>query len=157
MTFTFKLSRRLAGIHETTRHGWTWAPLLLVLAACSDGLVTSPDPDTRPDLTPAPVPGWVTLAFTTPWPDDGAVQLTVVGGPVLEVELLPGLTGYSGTTADGAHLLATGAIVSGVVARLRVPDLNRMSGYQVFIGQVAQRGSYALRSSTAGYRAEVVK
>ncbi len=157
MTFTFKLSRRLAGIHETTRPGWTWAPLLLILAACSDGVATSPDPDIRPDLTPAPVAGWVTLEFTTPFPDDGAVQLTVVGGPVLEVELPAGLTGYSGAAADGAHLVATGALESGTVARLRVPDLNRVSGYQVFIGQVAQRGTYALRSSTAGYRAEVVK
>lgn len=159
MTYTFKLSRRLASMHESR----ILAPLALVmvvlLGACSEGLQTEPAPrhPVTPPTAPAPVPGWLNLQVITPYANDGAVQLTVVGGAIEEIELLPEFDGYTGVTATGARVLVTGVIVSGPVARIRVPDVDKAAAYLALIGQVAERGTYALRSSTLGYRAEVVK
>ncbi len=159
MTYTFKLSRRLASIYDSR----TLAPIALAMAvllgACADGLLTEPTPrnPVTPPSVPAPVPGWLNLQFTTPYATDGAVQLTIVGGAIDEVQLQPQFTGYTGVAAGSARVLVTGQIASGTVARIRVPDISKAAGYQALIGQVAERGTYALRSSTLGYRAEVVK
>lgn len=160
MTYTFKLSRRLASIHESRILATLVLALSLTLGACADGLLTEPaprNPTTPPPSTPAPVPGWLNLQFTTPYATDGAVQLTIVGGPVTEVQIPAQFTGYAGVANGAARVLVTGEVKSGTVARIHVPDVNKAAGYQALIGQVAERGSYALWSSTLGYRAEVVK
>lgn len=135
------------------------ASCLVLASACAGGLPTSPDARAPLDPPPAPVPGWVQLRLVTPWADDGVVQFTIVGSRVEEVIPASGLSGYAGVVDGGvsARLVLTGAIASGTVARLRVPDINRIAGFQVHIGQVAARGTYALRSSTLGYQAEVVR
>lgn len=132
--------------------------LTLLTAACSSGaLPTAPDEKAPLDAAPAE-PGWVVLRFTTPVPDDGVLQLTIVGGIVHEVELGAALGGYAGFSEQGAvQLLLTGAIATGVVARLRIPDVRQIASYHVLVGQVAARGTYALRPSLAGYHAEVVQ
>lgn len=129
---------------------------LLLACACSGGLPTEPDARAPLDPPPAPIPGWIQLRFTTPSTNDGAVQLTVMGGTVDSVAIESNFSGYAGVGEGGtARLLVTGAIVSGRVARLRVPDVNRISGYYAVIGQVAVRGTYDLRTSTHGYQASV--
>lgn len=160
MTYTFKLSRRLASIHESRVLATLALAMTLMLGACADGLMTEPAPRNPlipPPTAPAPVPGWLTLQFTTPYANDGAVQLTIVGGTVDEIQLQPQFDGFAGVAGGGARVLVTGELKSGAVARIHVPDVNKAAGYQALIGQVAERGSYALRSSTLGYRAEVVK
>ncbi|HUG26843.1 MAG TPA: hypothetical protein VMK53_00995 [Gemmatimonadales bacterium] len=159
MTYTFKLSRRLASIHELRILATLALAMVLLLGGCADGLLTEPAPrkPVPPPTAPAPVPGWLNLHFTTPYANDGAVQLTVVGGVIDEIQLQPQFAGYAGVATGSARVLVTGQIASGTVARIRVPDINKVSGYQALIGQVAERGNYALRSSTLGYRAEVVK
>ena len=159
MTYTFKLSRRLASIHEPRILATLALAMVVLLGACADGLLTEPAPRNpiTPPSVPAPVPGWLNLQFVTPYANDGAVQLTVVGGAIEEIQLQPQFTGYTGVAAGSARVLVTGQIASGTVARIRVPDINKVTGYQALIGQVAERGNYGLRTSTLGYRAEVVK
>jgi hypothetical protein len=160
VTFTFKLARRLASIHESRVAAALALAMTLTLGGCADGLLTEPaprNPVTPPPTAPAPVPGWLTLQFTTPFANDGAVQITITGGAVDEIRLQPQFDGFAGVADGGARVLATGDLKSGAVARIRVPDVNKAAGYQALIGQVAERGTYALRASTLGYRAEVVK
>lgn len=159
MTYTFKLSRRLASIHESRVQAFAALVMVLLLGACADGLLSEPTPRNPvvPPTAPAPVPGWLHLQFTTPYANDGAVQLTIVGGAIDEIQLQPQFTGYTGLAAGSARVLVTGRIASGTVARIRVPDINKVTGYQALIGQVAEHGSYALRTSTIGYRVEVLK
>lgn len=159
MTYTFKLSRRLASIHESPSLAPLALAMVVLLGACSEGLLTDSAPrhPVTPPSAPAPVPGWLNLQFITPYANDGAVQLTVVGGAIEEIQLLSQFNGYAAVVAGSARLLATGEIASGTVARIRVPDVNKAAGYQALIGQVAERGNFALRASTLGYRAEVVK
>ena len=86
MTYTFKISRRLASSYtewlsprrRAARYTeWlTAGALALVLTACGANSGTGPSNN----ATPAPpTPGWLTVQLTTPYSNDGAVQLRVTG------------------------------------------------------------------------------
>jgi hypothetical protein len=153
MTYTFKLSRRIAA-----NHVWRVAPalMLLLLAACGASTPTGVTPTPVTPVAPAAVPGWLTISLDTPNANDGAVQLAV-SGPVIEAaEVTGGFDGLATVSATQAWIVVTGAVGDGAVARIRVPDLNKASQYSVSVQAVAARGTYAL-GSTAGYRATAVR
>lgn len=87
----------------------------------------------------------LTLGLATPNSDDGAVLVTISGGPVDSVEAV----GYSFYLAriDGntLRIIITGDLRSGVIARLRVPDDRQLSQYSAAINQVAMRSTYTQR------------
>lgn len=152
MTYTFKLSRRMAA-NDPGR--LLLAPLLLLLAACGANTATGPDTGTTPPPQ-APTPGWLTVQLTDPNIDDGALQLRVTGPALDTIAGDARYDGFGAVTNGVADLVVTGKIVSGNLARFRVADVNQASQYQVSLVAVVQEESYALRS-TSGYRAVIVR
>ena len=109
------------------------------------------------DITepPPPDPGPVNLIFTTVNADDGIALLSISGGEVTTVqqagfELLATAAGSS-----PVRILVRGALTSGVVATLILPDRRRLSDYTVQVEQVAARPSY-VQHPPQGYSAVLV-
>jgi len=156
MTYTFKLSRRMAA---NNRRSSLFAPLLLLLlAACGANSATGPstEPGTNNPPPPAAVPGWLTVQLTDPNNDDGAVQLRVTGPAVEEIAQDSRFDGFGAVTNGVADLVLTGKITSGNIARVKVADVNQAAQYQVSLVAVVQDGTYELRP-TNGYRAVIVR
>lgn len=148
MTYTFKLSRRLAS-NDWGRGALVAAALLL--NACA----ASPTDPSAGGTTPA-VPGWLTVQLTTPYSDDGAVQLRVTGPAVDSIVAESPHDGFGAASAGSADLVVTGTIVTGSVARFRVSDVNKATQYTATVVAAAQRSTFALRS-TSGYRTAIVR
>lgn len=151
MTYTFKLSRRLAS--NDWRPVVVLPALLLCLVACGSSTTGPTDGD---NVTPPVTPGWLTVQFTTPNSDDGAVQLRVTGPALDSVVADSRYDSFGTASATVGNLVATGNIATGNLARFRVPDVNRAAEYSVSVVAVAQQGSYALRGSS-GYQAVIVR
>ena len=147
MTYTFKLSRRIASNHRSCV-----AAATLLLAACGAQGPTSSTP-VQPPV--AAVSGWLTVQLTTPNSDDGAVQIAVSGQGVDSAKVL-GYDGYSAVANANANLIVTGAVTSGSIARIFVRDLARTSSVQATVVAAAARSSYALQD-LSGYRAVLVR
>ena len=150
MTYKFKLARRLASNH---------LPLVALCAALSSACAGGGSP-TDPDQSAPPVAksaGWLTVQLTTPSSNDGAVQLSVSGPGVDSIRVLTPYNGFATVPTSGiGHLVATGTIVSGAVARVWVRDVAKVSQVTASVSAAAARGTYALNSLT-GYRATVVR
>lgn len=145
MTYTFKLSRRLAA---SLRPKLGLAGLCAALVACGGSPTGANDP------TPG-APGWLSVELTTPNTDDGAVQLRISGPAIDSVKAASPYNGFGQASGSSADLVLAGTIQTGTVAHFRVGDVNRAGQYSVTVTAAAQRGSYALRS-TNGYRTSVV-
>jgi hypothetical protein len=148
MTYTFKLSRRLASNDWRTA---ALAPLLFLLAACGAGSSTGASGGNEPAVS-----GWLTVQLTSPNTDDGAVQLRITGPAVDSVVADTRYDGFGVASNGVADLVMAGNIATGNVARFRVADVNKATSYQATVVAAAQSGSFALRS-TSGYRAVVVR
>ena len=140
MTYTFKLARRLASNHLVAL-----VAVAALTTACGGG--SSP---TGPDQTPPPVTatsGWLTVQLTTPNTNDGAVQFTVSGPGVDSVRVLPPYAGFGRVPSSGlGHVVATGSIASGAVARVWVRDVARASQVTASFSSAAARGTYILNT-----------
>lgn len=109
---------------------------------------------TLPPVTP-PVPGVLTVALTTPNPNDRAVRLTITGPAISQVELAgSGLVLHQRSEGGVIQAALFGPITSGPVLRLTVPDVNRVAAYSVAIPEVAD-DTNALRAALPGYTATV--
>ena len=147
MTYTFKLSRRIA-----SNHRFSLAALALLLAACGAQSPTSNTPVLPPV---AAVSGWLTLQLTTPNSDDGAVQL-VVSGPGVDSAKVLGYDGYAVVANTNANLIVTGIVTNGSIARIFVRDLAQTSNVRAMVLAAAVRGNYSLQN-LSGYRAVLVR
>ena len=100
--------------------------------------------------TVGPTAGVFKVVLTTPNADDGALLLTVAGGPVTAVE--PAAQ-YQVLTAQPDSLttrvLVTGNIAAGEVLRLQVPDTRRLSAYRASLAQAASRATFAQQALTS--------
>ena len=154
MTYTYKLSRRLASGHETIRiiRPLVLLALFLLATACGTGELTTPH---TPDTDRA-TPGWVSLSLTTPRGDDGVVQISVVG-PAMDSLQLSGTGGFASLSGGVARFLITGRIASGVVARMWVPDTRKAAMYAATVNQAAARTTYQLQELSQGYAATVTR
>ena len=92
-----------------------------------------------------PTAGTLTVNLSSPNTDDGAVLLSVFGGPVDSVESI-GYTVYSARgSADTVKLIVTGTLPSGAIARIHIPDGRHVSRYGGRLLQVAARSTYSQR------------
>lgn len=96
-----------------------------------------------------PAAGVLNVNVSSPQHDDGALMLSVYGGPVDSVESV-GFPIYSIRTSDSVKFIVTGSLGSGAVARIHIPDGRQASRYIAQVSQVAARMSYAPRDP-AGY------
>jgi hypothetical protein len=96
-----------------------------------------------------PDAGVLNVNVSSPHPDDGALMLSVYGGPVDSVESV-GFPVFSVRTSDSVKFIVTGSLGSGAVARIHIPDGRQASRYTAVVSQVAARMSYAVRDP-AGY------
>lgn len=151
MTYTYKLSRRLAVSHPS-RRALPALCLLLLLAAC--GASSPAGPDTGGQTA---TPGWLTVQLTSPYTDDGAIQLRVTGPTIDSIAPEPTLDGFGSVSGGTADVVVTGAVTTGNIARFRVADVNRASSYTVSVMAAAQQTSYALRANTSVYGAVIVR
>jgi hypothetical protein len=120
---------------------WRALTGLALLAGCSNNT--------------GPTAGALDVSLSSPNTDDGAVLLTISGGPVDSVEAA-GYTLYSAAAgANTLRLIAAGNIAAGTIARIHVPDVRLASRYVASIDQVAARLTYAQRD-LAQYRVALV-
>jgi hypothetical protein len=146
MTYTFKLSRRIASNHRPAL-----AAVSLLLAACGAQSPTGSTPVTPVTATA----GWLTVQLATPRTDDGAVQVSV-SGPGVDSATVVGYDGFSVVGNSAADMVVTGPVTNGTIARVHLRDLSRASDVHATISAAAARGSYALQDLT-GYRAVLVR
>lgn len=157
MTYTHKLSRRLAAIHEA---GPALRPLVLLLlillaTACGGGDLINPNTPSTP-LPGQPAPGWVSVILVTPHGDDGVVQIRVSGPAIDSAETSSG-HGVATVAGGSARILAVGLVNSGAVARIWVRDTRKASQYSGTVEQAAARGTYELRNVGQGYTVMVAQ
>jgi hypothetical protein len=103
---------------------------LFLLAGCSNNT--------------GPVAGALNVNISSPQHDDGALLLTVYGGPVDSVESV-GFRTYAIRGPDSVKFIVTGSLGSGPVARIHIPDGRLASRYSAKVSQVAARASYTPR------------
>ncbi len=90
-----------------------------------------------------PIAGALSVSLSSPHDDDGAVLLTVFGGPVDSVESM-GYPLYSARAGgDTLKLIVTGNLGPGALARVHIPDSRQVSRYSARLTQAAARGTYA--------------
>ncbi|MEO8479480.1 MAG: hypothetical protein ABI542_07580 [Gemmatimonadota bacterium] len=151
MTYKFKLSRRLAASHRPTRVVAV-SSLLILLAACGASSPTGPGTSEQPAT-----PGWLTVQLTTPFSDDGALQLRVSGPSIDSIAPEAAYDGFGTVSSGVADVVITGSVANGNVARFRVADVTRASQYMVSVVAAAQQTTYALRPNNAVYGAVIVR
>jgi len=106
-----------------------------------------------------PVPGTLELRLTTPNANDRAMLVTVAGPePIQAVSGSVGsaLVFHGRVSGSQATIAVFGPLTSGVVARVGVADVGRVSAYTVTIVEVADDANQ-LRPSLAGYSLTIVR
>lgn len=90
-----------------------------------------------------PVPGTIEVVLAGPGPKIGAVLFLIEGGTVDTVESAGPYLDAAPYSGVATQVLVAGDDLRGVIARARVPDLR--VGYTVFVQEVADSRTYALR------------
>lgn len=94
--------------------------------------------------TGAPTAGALTLQFAGASGSDGGVLVIVSGGPVTSVDAPAGYEIATNADGEGTHIMVVGALASGTIATINVPDVSLASSYVATVVQVSDRASYAL-------------
>ncbi|HET9065647.1 MAG TPA: hypothetical protein VFN22_07515 [Gemmatimonadales bacterium] len=124
----------------------------MLLVACGASSPAGPDTGEQPAT-----PGWLTVQLTTPYADDGALQMRVTGPSIDSIAPEASYDGF-GTVASGiGDVVVTGTLTNGNVARFRVSDVTRASQYNVLVVAAAQQTTYALRPNNSVYQAVIVR
>ena len=120
--------------------------IFVMVAALSVGAACSDDPVGGAQA------GALVVRLTTPHADDGAVMFEV-SGPAIDTAIVVNASLRLFTRrASSSTIVAVvvGAVGSGAVVTLQVPDVGAVAGYTARVLEVADRQS-ALRASLTGY------
>jgi hypothetical protein len=103
-----------------------------------------------------PQAGTLTLVLATPNADDGALVFEVGGPPIDSATAAsPSLRLFS-HHAGGSTLVGVGAVASGPLVTLHVPDIGAAAEYSARVLDVADRRD-TLRASISGYSVTVTR
>ncbi|MGE0354735.1 MAG: hypothetical protein AB7I33_06105 [Gemmatimonadales bacterium] len=111
------------------------APILILaagLTACGGGDNGGGNP---------PVPGLLTVSLSSAPSNPGAIMFTVSGGQIDAVTTGSYPTYQTTLNSTSRRVLLTGAITTGSLVQIQVPDINKASSYTASIQQVAARGT----------------
>ena len=97
-----------------------------------------------------PASGTLDINLISPNTDDGAILLTIAGGPVESVEPVVGAAYKAKIDENTLRVVVTGSLTSGTIARLHIADMSQAARYSAAVSQVAVRSTYAAREP-AGY------
>jgi hypothetical protein len=104
------------------------------------------------DSAEPPIPGSLLLSVTTPATDDGAILVRVSGPGIMGVQ--PTSSGqdmfWRLASEDEARAIVIGAVQTGPLLTIQVPDVNRVAEYTAEVGEVAAE-SDAIRAALTGY------
>ena len=104
------------------------------------------------DTAEPPIPGSLLLSVTTPATDDGAIMVRVTGPGIMGVQ--PTSSGqdlfWRLSSEDEVRAIVIGAVQTGPLLTVQVPDVNRVEEYTAQVGEVAAE-SDAIRSALTGY------
>jgi hypothetical protein len=135
--------------HLSLRSALVVVAIAWVMPGCGGGdAPTAATPSVDAD------PGLVEVRLTTPNTGDGAALLTISGGEVTAVESTHEQSSVVGKTKSS--ILVRGDLTTGVIARIKIPDRNRLASYSVTLDQVAAKSTYQQRS-LQDYRVTLVK
>lgn len=110
------------------------------------------DSPTRPHSLRKPVPGVLIVRLSTPYPDDAALLVRLIG-PVAGSDVSaaePGTVLHFRQRGDTTTVALFGPIASGALLRLSVPDVGDVATYTARIIEVADDGN-VLRPDLSGY------
>jgi len=110
-----------------------------------------PPPPPQPPPPPPPGSGTVSVTFTTPRTDDGAILFELRGPSIHAVTpASTNLQFHIDSSGSPIRGVALGVINSGVLLTFTISDTTAISSYSATIVDVADRQN-ALRSTLAGY------
>ena len=92
-----------------------------------------------------PTSGILNVQLSSLRGDDGAVLFTISGGPVESVEAVSGTVRSAQIDANTLHVVITGNLSAGEIARVRIADASQASRYSIAVNQVAARSTYVER------------
>ena len=98
-----------------------------------------------------PVGATLEVVLASPAQDDGAVLLTLSGGPMDSLETAsPNYTLYPSRSGPSTlRVIVTGELGSGPILRIHIPDESRIPQYSATIEQIAARTTYTQRDAGA--------
>ncbi len=115
--------------------------VVVILASCGEELPPGPPP-------PPSGPGFLRVLWQTPRSNDGALLITLSGGPLdsLRVSQTTLLTAPPGV--NDQQLIIAGDVRAGVVLLFWVPERTNVANYRAVLNQVATRADFLQQSLT---------
>ena len=111
------------------------------LAGCEDSVAPPAE---------SPSPGWLALRFSAPHEGADALLFRLTGGPIDSVVSHNHTVFSNGQVRNDWRVLLVGALASGVVARILVPDRSAVGQYSAVIQEAAAQEGFEQRSAS-GY------
>ncbi len=110
--------------------------VVVMLAGCgAEELPAGPQPPSGP--------GFLQLLLETPRTNDGALLITLSGGPLDSLRVTQTTTLLTAPPGvNDQQVIIAGDVRAGVVLRFWVPERTNVLGYRAVLDQVATRGDY---------------
>lgn len=152
----------MTNISSTLAHGARSILLsgtLALAASCGgsgEGKAAPTEPPAQPPVqptVPAAVPGTLTARLVSPFTDDGAILLEIVGpAPAADVTAAAqGAVVHARANGNTTRVAVFGSLGSGALVRFSVPDVNVAAQFSAQVAEASDRSS-ALRASVTGYQ-----